>query len=411
MPIIGKKEESKKIKLDEEIETLLDELTRKLDEENLNGEQKQHIEELRKSRESIGELRHVIIEKGGRMLAGRHQHAANKDWTADIRDIPDTKTMLQIIVGSNLTQRIIPVEEKQKYVMLARKILQREGKKGTQVEIAQLIGKSQSWVSKSDPAPVVPKTGEAERKRLLGGNNLLPPKIELVEVESTPEIVPPLEPPIPEELPKPKPPIMEPKPHTFSIDVPSDLESKIREIFVWIYDEAEAKLKENMPARFWVRRSKILKRFWLAKKKTMKDIALACMEMGIEDVFYGRKVYPIILRFESLDSVPIGFKHIFKERTRKEKRKKARLERQYRRFDKQEIEELLKIEKQRQRGMENQNWDYEERKWSISIGKQKPIKDFQPKEEKLPEIKLEPANKDEKKKIKLEFEEKERDKN
>ena len=188
------------------------------------------------------------------------------------------------------------------------------------------------------------------------------------------------------------------QPDTFSIVVPSDLESKIREIFVWIYDEAEAELKETMPARFWVRMSKILKRLWLAKKKTMKDIALACMKMGIEDVFYGRKVYPIILRFESLDAVPIEFKHIFKERARKEKLKKAWLERQYRGFDKQKIEELLKIEKQRQRGMENQNWDIQIQKWSI--GKQQSIKDFQPKEEKLPKIKLEPVEK----KIKLEFE-------
>jgi hypothetical protein len=199
----------------------------------------------------------------------------------------------------------------------------------------------------------------------------------------------------PKQTPTPKPSRIEPKPDTLPIDVPSDLKSGVKQIFLWIYDEAEAELKETMPARFWVRRGKILKRFWLKRKKTMKDIALACMEMGIEDVFYGRKVYPIVLRFESLDAMPIGFKHIFKERARKEKLKKAWLERQYRGMDKQKIEELLKIEEQRQQGMENQNWDYEERKWSIgSIGKQKSIKDFRQKEEKVPEIKLEPLNKE-----------------
>lgn len=195
--------------------------------------------------------------------------------------------------------------------------------------------------------------------------------------------------------PKPKPPIVEPKPDTFSVVVPSDLKSKVERIYRWIYDEAERELKEAMPARFWVRRNKILKRFWLKRKKTMKDIALACMEMGIEDVSYGRKVYPIFLCFESLDAVPIGFKHIFKERAKKEKRMRAWLERQYRGFSKEKIEELLNPKKQRQRGMENQDWDAQIQKWSL--GTQQSITDFQTKEEKRREIKLELAEKEEEK--------------
>ena len=45
----------------------------------------------------------------------------------------------------------MPREEKKEWVSQARRLLQQEGKKGTQKEIAEGLGMSESWVKKYDP--------------------------------------------------------------------------------------------------------------------------------------------------------------------------------------------------------------------------------------------------------------------
>ena len=166
----------------EEIEELFKKLTRKLDIEKLTEEEKHHIEELKKSREQIGELSHVIMDKEGHILIGRHKLAASDEWSIERRNIPSDRVRLQLIVGSNV-QRTISLEERQIYVELARKILQQEGKKSTQEEIAEVLGKSRSWVAQNDPV----EHQVHQPKKVLPSNTFtpphkpesIPPKIEL----------------------------------------------------------------------------------------------------------------------------------------------------------------------------------------------------------------------------------------
>ena len=109
-----------------------------------------------------------------------------------------------------------------------------------------------------------------------------------------------------------------PKPDILQIDVPSDLIWEIRDIAFLVEDIAEKEMKESKI--HWTKRVKILRKLWIKEKRTMQEIALECLRMGVEDVKYGRKVYPINFSFEVLHGAPIGFKGIFKERPKKRRK-------------------------------------------------------------------------------------------
>ena len=111
---------------------------------------------------------------------------------------------------------------------------------------------------------------------------------------------------------------IEPKPDILQIDVPLDLIREIRDIVFLIEDIAEKEMKESKI--HWTKRVKILRKLWIKEKRTMQEIALECLRMGVEDVKYGRKVYPVNLCFEVLHGAPIGFKGIFKERPKKRRK-------------------------------------------------------------------------------------------
>ncbi|MEM0095798.1 MAG: helix-turn-helix transcriptional regulator [Candidatus Bathyarchaeia archaeon] len=65
-------------------------------------------------------------------------------------EVKDELEALLVRVHANIMRREIPVEEKQEWVREARRILQKRGLKGTQKEIAEALGVSESWVRKYD---------------------------------------------------------------------------------------------------------------------------------------------------------------------------------------------------------------------------------------------------------------------
>jgi len=145
-----------------------------------------HIKLLKESKELVGPLYPCIKEKGGKILSGIHRKEADPNWPEKEIEVKNAKHRLRVIVHSNI-QRSISEAEKQSWIIQAREILQSEGKKGTQEEIAELLGFSQGWVSFYDPVEhqVHPP------KKVLGRNTFspphkpesIPPKIELIELK------------------------------------------------------------------------------------------------------------------------------------------------------------------------------------------------------------------------------------
>jgi len=115
------------------------------------SEETENIEELlRKSREKIGMIYPVIKDQHGNILDGKHRKQADPNWKEVTIEVKNPLEALLVRVHSNLFKREIPFEEKCQWVTEARKLLQKQGKKGTQQEIAELLGVSREWVSDYD---------------------------------------------------------------------------------------------------------------------------------------------------------------------------------------------------------------------------------------------------------------------
>lgn len=102
---------------------------------------------------TVGEIYPVIKDQYGNILDGRHRKKVNPNWKETAVEVKDELEALLIRVHANIMRREVSVEEKQEWVREARRILQARGMKGTQEEIAKVLGLSQRWVSKYDLEP------------------------------------------------------------------------------------------------------------------------------------------------------------------------------------------------------------------------------------------------------------------
>lgn len=126
------------------------------------------LEELKKSKEEIGDIFPVIKSKDGEIIDGFHRKRADSDWKEETVDVEDKLDKVKLRVHLNLNRRSISKEEKKSWVKQARKALQKRGKKGTQEEIAETLGMSESWVRKYDDNPTenhkTPKKGNSAHR-------------------------------------------------------------------------------------------------------------------------------------------------------------------------------------------------------------------------------------------------------
>lgn len=113
-------------------------------------------EGLTQSEAEIGQIYPVLLDKNGKIIDGYHRKAVNPDWKELTIDTDDPIKILKIRVHAQY-RRDVPPAEKKEWVNEARRLLQKQGKEGTQREIADLIGMSQQWVSKYDDEPVRPR--------------------------------------------------------------------------------------------------------------------------------------------------------------------------------------------------------------------------------------------------------------
>jgi len=112
-----------------------------------------NLEELRKSKETIGQIFPVIKDQNGKILDGFHRKRVDPNWKETVVNVKDDLEALLIRVHSNILRRKVDEKEKQEWVKDARSILQKRELKGTQEEIAKTLGMSQSWVRDYDLDP------------------------------------------------------------------------------------------------------------------------------------------------------------------------------------------------------------------------------------------------------------------
>ena len=113
-----------------------------------------NLEELRKSKDVVGQIFPVIKDQNGKILDGFHRKRIDPDWKEIVVNVKDDMEALLIRVHSNVLRRRVDEKEKLEWVKDARSILQKKGLKGTQEEIAKALGMSTGWVSNYDPEPL-----------------------------------------------------------------------------------------------------------------------------------------------------------------------------------------------------------------------------------------------------------------
>jgi len=131
-------------------------LYRGADEITMSNKKEFSLEDLKDSEKKIGQIFPVIKDQHGNILDGFHRKRVNPYWKETIVNIENPLHSLRIRLHANIKRRDVESKEKEEWVSEARKILQNEGKKGTQEEIAKALGMSQSWVRDYDIAPIQP---------------------------------------------------------------------------------------------------------------------------------------------------------------------------------------------------------------------------------------------------------------
>jgi len=111
------------------------------------------LEELKKSRDEVGEIYPVLKDQHGNLLDGFHRKRINPNWKETTIKVKDKIHSLRIRLHSNITRRAIEPKEKKDWVKETREVLKKRGLKGTQKEIAKALDVHQTWVSKYDENP------------------------------------------------------------------------------------------------------------------------------------------------------------------------------------------------------------------------------------------------------------------
>jgi hypothetical protein len=116
------------------------------------------------SEDIVGPIYPILQAEDGEILDGNHRLLADPNWPRQVIHTTSDKKKLLIRVHANDQRRDVPKEEKEQWVANARKLLQKDGAKGTQVEIAKFLGFTTMWVSKYDKEPIQKQNHHVEEK-------------------------------------------------------------------------------------------------------------------------------------------------------------------------------------------------------------------------------------------------------
>ena len=128
------------------------------------------LEELVASEKKIGQIYPVVKDKKGNILDGFHRKRVDPNWKEVVLPIEDELEALRVRVHLNDLRRDVSSSEKEEWVKKCREILQKRDLKGTQQEIATILGMSIGWVSKYDLNPTrnfIHKNDEFSRRENL----------------------------------------------------------------------------------------------------------------------------------------------------------------------------------------------------------------------------------------------------
>lgn len=112
-----------------------------------------NLEELRNSEKDVGQLLPVLKNADGEIIDGFHRKRVNPEWQELILSVAKGLDTLKARVHLNVLRRDIPINEKDEWIQECRRLLQANGSKGTQEEIAKELSMSRQWVSKYDANP------------------------------------------------------------------------------------------------------------------------------------------------------------------------------------------------------------------------------------------------------------------
>lgn len=123
------------------------------------------LDDLKRSEQAIGQIYPVLLNTQGEIIDGSHRKRANPNWKEITLQVNSGIESIKLRIHLNLMRRDIPKGEKEDWILQTRKLLQEEGKKGTQKEIAEALGMTQPWVSKYDVEPIQPNAPQKVLQR------------------------------------------------------------------------------------------------------------------------------------------------------------------------------------------------------------------------------------------------------
>ena len=97
------------------------------------------LESLGESKDIAGQIIPVIKDQNGNILDGFHRKRVDPNWKETIVNVKNPAQALIIRVHSNILRREVEREEKEQWVEEVRRIIQGQGNKGTQKEIALFL--------------------------------------------------------------------------------------------------------------------------------------------------------------------------------------------------------------------------------------------------------------------------------
>lgn len=118
------------------------------------------LEDLKESEKSIGQIYPVLMNSQGEIIDGRHRKRVKPDWKELQLPVNPGIDTLRLRVHLNMMRRDIERDEKSQWISETRTLLQFQGKKGTQKEIAEALGVKRTWVEKYNPTPQVRKKND-----------------------------------------------------------------------------------------------------------------------------------------------------------------------------------------------------------------------------------------------------------
>jgi len=112
------------------------------------------VKEIKTSETELGQIYPVVKDQFGNILDGFHRKQVNPNWKETKVEVADPLHALRIRVHANAIRRTVEPEEKNEWIMEARRLLNPDDPmQPSQEEVAEALGMSRQWVSKFETLP------------------------------------------------------------------------------------------------------------------------------------------------------------------------------------------------------------------------------------------------------------------